>query len=341
MSSVDLFETSDRQTFMHVSSRVEKLRKKSLKAEETLSSERAQLLTDFYIHGAGLVSVPVFRALAFQYILEHKSISIPEGELIVGEKGPKQKYAPTFPELCCHSLEDLDVLNDREKISFKVNPETRALYETAIIPFWKGKTMREVIFEEMTDEWKDAYHAGIFTEFMEQRSPGHTVLDDKIYKKGMLDFRAEIEARIAGLDYLNDLHAYEKQEELHAMQDLLKEKMKDEVNRDPFFKTSSLKDLMVHIDRFILAIDLLDKFSEQKYLSLHEHNIRVCRQYMIEIAFSVISQLEKDEFHTHNFNVAWFLLDLEKFISKRKLKEMRELNIQKGGDYLYWENIKA
>ena len=55
--------------------------------------------------------------------------------------------------------------------------------------------MRDLLFAEMTDEWKAAYEAGLFTEFMEQRAPGHTVLDDKIYHKGMLDFIAEIEER--------------------------------------------------------------------------------------------------------------------------------------------------
>jgi formate C-acetyltransferase len=77
--------------------------------------------------------------------------------------------------------------------------------------------MRELIFQEMTDEWHAAYEAGIFTEFMEQRSPGHTVLDDKIYHKGMLDFEADIQQSLEGLDYLNDPEAYDKQEELKAM----------------------------------------------------------------------------------------------------------------------------
>jgi hypothetical protein len=44
----------------------------------------------------------------------------------------------------------------------------------------------------MSEDWKMAYEAGIFTEFLEQRAPGHTVLDDKIYSKGMLDFKKEI-----------------------------------------------------------------------------------------------------------------------------------------------------
>jgi formate C-acetyltransferase len=202
---------------MSMTERVEKLRQQSLEADETLSSERAELLTEFYEQEIGLVSTPVYRALAFKYLLEHKSICIHDGELIVGEKGPEIKNAPTFPELCCHSLKDLDVLNSREKTSFKVSPETRDLYEKMIIPFWKGKSMRELIFNEMTEEWKAAYHAGVFTEFMEQRAPGHTVLDDKIYAKGMLDIQAKIDEKLEGLDYLVDPQAYEKQEELRAM----------------------------------------------------------------------------------------------------------------------------
>ncbi len=69
----------------------------------------------------------------------------------------------------------------------------------------------------MTPEWKDCYTAGIFTEFMEQRAPGHTVADDKIYHKGFSDFIQDIEKNIQNLDYLNDPEAYDKQEELKAM----------------------------------------------------------------------------------------------------------------------------
>jgi len=163
------------------------------------------------------VSAPVRRALAFRYLMEHKAICINAGELIVGEKGPAPKATPTYPELCCHSLEDLDILNSREKIPFVVSPQARQVYEETIIPSWRGKTMRELIFQEMTEEWKAAYEAGIFTEFMEQRSPGHTVLDDKIYHKGLLDFKQDIQQSLHNLDYLNDPAAYDKQEQLKAM----------------------------------------------------------------------------------------------------------------------------
>jgi formate C-acetyltransferase len=202
---------------MSVTPRVAKLRRESLDAIPTISSERARLMTDFYRENWGKYSTPVFRALSFAYLTEHKAVCIQPGELIIGEKGPAAKATPTYPELCCHSLSDLEILDSREKTPFKVSAEDRQLYADAIIPFWQGRTMREHIFSQMTQEWLDAYDAGIFTEFMEQRSPGHTVLDDKIYHKGMLDFQKDIDAALEKLDFLHDPDAYHRQEELKAM----------------------------------------------------------------------------------------------------------------------------
>jgi len=197
--------------------RVRRLRQISLDTIESISIERAELLTEFYRQDLGLMSIPVQRAMAFAYLLEHKHIDIYAGELIVGEKGDKPKAAPTYPELCCHTLEDFDILDTRPLTSFKVSPDARKVQEEVIIPFWQGKSVGDLVIDEMTQEWKDAFDAGIFTEFMTQRAPGHTVLDDKIYHNGMLDFQARIDASLAKLDYLNDPDAYDKQEELKAM----------------------------------------------------------------------------------------------------------------------------
>jgi len=77
--------------------------------------------------------------------------------------------------------------------------------------------MRDRIFREMTQEWKDAYEAGIFTEFMEQRAPGHTVLGDIIYKKGLLGLRRDAELALTKLDLAGDPDAPAKRDELIAM----------------------------------------------------------------------------------------------------------------------------
>jgi formate C-acetyltransferase len=199
-----------------VNERVRKPRQASLDAQPWLSRERAELMTEFYRHSRE-TSAPVRRALAFKYLMENKTIYIGDGELIVGERGPAPKGTPTYPELCCHSLQDLQILNDRKKISFAVDDQTRRAYEDRIIPFWQGRSIRDILFAEMSGEWKKAYEAGVYTEFMEQRAPGHTVADDKIYRKGFLDFKADIERSLQSLDYHNDPEAHNKQKELEAM----------------------------------------------------------------------------------------------------------------------------
>jgi pyruvate formate-lyase/glycerol dehydratase family glycyl radical enzyme len=204
---------------MAMSERVARLRQESLEAVPTISTERAELITEFYQQsmGPGMMSAPMRRALAFQHLLAHKAICINEGELIVGERGPAPKATPTCPELCCHSLQDLDILDSRPKIPYRVSPQARQVYQDTIIPFWQGRSMRDLIFAEMTAEWQMAYEAGVYTEFMEQRSPGHTVLDGKIYRRGFLDLKADIQRSLDNLDYLTDPEAYDKGEELRAM----------------------------------------------------------------------------------------------------------------------------
>ncbi len=200
-----------------MNNRVKKLRQQSLDALPAIDSERAELITEFYRQNQGLESIPVQRAKAFAYLLEHKTILINEGELIVGERGIAPKSTSTYPEICCHTLEDLQTLDTRPKTSYNVAPSVIESYRERIIPYWRGRDIRERIFAEMTPAWHDAFSAGIFTEFMEQRAPGHTVLDGKIYAKGMLGFKRDIELARRSLDFLRDPNAYAKEQELKAM----------------------------------------------------------------------------------------------------------------------------
>ncbi len=201
-----------------MNARIKKLRAKSLKAINKLSAERALLITEFYKSNVAYeVSTPVRRALSFEYIMKNKKLYIGEDELIVGERGPAPKETPTYPEVSLHSIQDLEILDSRPKVSFKVDDETKKIYQEIIIPYWKGKNNRDKIMRAMTPEWIAAYKAGVFTEFQEQRAPGHTVAGDKIYRKGMKDIVKDIDESIARLDFFNDPQAYDKQQELEAM----------------------------------------------------------------------------------------------------------------------------
>ena len=198
--------------------RIRELRTRSLEARPTISAERARLLTEFYRRPGTDALPPALRhALAFKHVMENKAVVIGDGELIVGERGPAPKATPTYPEICVHSIRDLRYLHDRKKTAFASDEETRRVYAEEIIPFWTGRSQRERIFAEMAPEWLEAYEAGVFTEFMEQRAPGHTVLDGKIYRKGLNGFKADIAAALAALDFAADPEAAGKRDELEAM----------------------------------------------------------------------------------------------------------------------------
>ncbi|HKJ28937.1 MAG TPA: pyruvate formate lyase family protein, partial [Desulfuromonadales bacterium] len=196
--------------------RIQRLRKLSVETEPSLSIERALHETAFYKENYGKLSTPMLRALNFLDHCRKKTLYLGEEELIVAERGPQPKAVPTFPELTCHSVEDFHVLNTRDQQRYTISDEDVETYAREVIPYWQGKTIRERIFSHVPDEWRAAYEAGLFTEFMEQRAPGHTALDGQIYVKGMLDYKRQIAVEIAGLDYLNDPEATDKFEELKA-----------------------------------------------------------------------------------------------------------------------------
>lgn len=190
----------------------------SVETKPYISVERAELVTDFYQSGVPMqVSAPVARAMALKHIMENKAICVNEGELIVGERGPAPKATPTYPELCCHTLEDFEIMGKRCRTPYQVDDKVKKIYKEKIIPFWQGKTIREKVFASMTQEWLMAFEAGVYTEFMEQRAPGHAILDDKIYHRGLLDFQDDIAESLRRLDYLNDPEAWAKEQELKAM----------------------------------------------------------------------------------------------------------------------------
>src|SRR5210317_327725 len=153
-------ETKTTHVHQTMTQRVATLRQLSVDTKPYISSERAELLTDFYESDVPLrESVPVTRALAFKYLVEHKTIVIGDGELIVGERGPSPRATPTYPEQCCHTLEDFEAVHNRDRTRFDVAEDVRKVYSETVIPFWQGRTMRERVFEAMTEPWHTAFEA--------------------------------------------------------------------------------------------------------------------------------------------------------------------------------------
>ena len=200
-----------------MNARIKRLHQQSIDTPTTLTIERALIETAFYKENYGTMPNCVLRARNFYEICKKKTIYIGPDELIVGERGPVPKAVPTFPELTCHSVEDLHTLDTRELQPYHISQADIDTYEREVIPYWQGRTQRERIFGHVSKEWEEAYHAGVFTEFMEQRAGGHTAMDGKMYRRGLLDCKQQIADTIASLDYINDPEATDKEQELEAM----------------------------------------------------------------------------------------------------------------------------
>lgn len=197
--------------------RIQKLRELSVTTPVHIDLERAKIETDFYKENDGKYSIPVMRAMVLKEYFSKKTLYLGDGELIIGEKGRDPQASPTFPELCCHSVEDMVVMSERKLVSFHTTDEDRKLQAEEIIPYWTGRSMREKILARMTPEWHECYSAGMFTEFMEQRGPGHTCGGEQVFTTGYMDYKEKIKKTMDGLDYINDPDAVNKCEELKAM----------------------------------------------------------------------------------------------------------------------------
>ena len=197
--------------------RTKRLRELSETTHPSITLERALIETDVYRRYEGRVPAPVLRGLFFRELMSRRTLYLGDDELIVGEKGVGPQSAPTFPELCCHSLEDFDNMNDRERVSFSVTDEQRRIQRDVIIPFWKERASMTKMMRMLPEAWHLLFDGGMYTEFMAQRGPGHTVADGKIYHAGYQDFIDRIDAELAAIDYNDDMEAEHHEAELRGM----------------------------------------------------------------------------------------------------------------------------
>ncbi|MBQ3429020.1 MAG: glycyl radical protein [Mogibacterium sp.] len=200
-----------------MNARIKALRKVSMETQPHIDLERAKIETEVYKQWEDKVSLPVLRAMVLKEYFSKKTLYLGEGELIVGEKGKDPQSSPTFPELTCHTLDDMHIMNDRAVVNYSVTEQDLKDQEEIIIPFWRGKSMRDKILAGMTEEWMECYAAGMFTEFMEQRGPGHTCGGKNVFTKGYAEYKTEIHKAIDDLDFMNDVDAVTKKDELEAM----------------------------------------------------------------------------------------------------------------------------
>ena len=135
--------------------RIEILKKRMLEAPRYASIEQARIITRVYKENEEL-STPKKRALSLAAALRELEIGVEPEELIVGNRTKGVRYGVVFPESGCSWIDrEFETLPTRDQDKFLVRDEDIKEFRETIYPYWKGRSMEDVIrhnYGEKIDE---------------------------------------------------------------------------------------------------------------------------------------------------------------------------------------------
>lgn len=128
-----------------MSQRIQILKDKMLSAPRYASIEQARIITRVYQENEHL-SIPKKRALSLKAAMEELEIGFEKEELIVGNRTKGVRYGVVFPESGCSWVNnEFETLPTRPQDQFHVKEEDIQEFREKIYPYWKGKSMEDVI----------------------------------------------------------------------------------------------------------------------------------------------------------------------------------------------------
>jgi pyruvate formate-lyase/glycerol dehydratase family glycyl radical enzyme len=197
-----MIATEKNQQTRALSNRVKRLREECVLREPQICAERAVLVTEAYRENENK-QINIKRALVVAQVLDRMSIYIQEGELIVGNHSSSPKAAPVFPEFDIHYEEELDEFEKRSGDRFLVSQETKAALRE-IIPYWKGRTIKERLLSMCPDEVLRGGPDGVGgfdNQWAQENGDGHLAVDyPKLLRAGLRGLIQEVQAKLAALD---------------------------------------------------------------------------------------------------------------------------------------------
>lgn len=202
-------------------SRVARLRENYFTYRPAICLERALAYTRSYQETEGLPSV-VRRALALKRACAEKSVTIKDGELLVGMPAFQPRGAVFCPEVAWRWLEqELDTISTREQDPYLITEEQKEILRKEIFPYWRGRSMEEYYLANLPqDTRRIAVQTGIIdVELKSQNgagefSPGYGNI---LLKKGFAGIAQAAKERLAELDPAHP-DSYDKSRFLEALQ---------------------------------------------------------------------------------------------------------------------------
>lgn len=116
------------------------------------SIEQALIITDIYKKNEGQPRI-IQRAKSLKAALEQIEISAEPEELIVGNRTAGVRYGVVFPESGSTWVDkEFETLPTRPQDRFNVHPEDIDTFRKVIKPYWKGKSLEDILAERYGNE---------------------------------------------------------------------------------------------------------------------------------------------------------------------------------------------
>lgn len=137
---------------LYQTSRVSYLKDKMLSEPRYASIEQALIITDTYKKNEGQPRI-IQRAKSLKAALEQIEISAEPEELIVGNRTAGVRYGVVFPESGSTWVDkEFETLPTRPQDRFNVHPEDIDIFRKVIKPYWKGKSLEDILAERYGKE---------------------------------------------------------------------------------------------------------------------------------------------------------------------------------------------
>ena len=135
--------------------RVKNIRERILSEPRYASIEQAMIITDTYKKNENQPRI-IQRALALKASLEQIKITVHPDELIVGNRTAGVRAGVVFPEAGSSWVDrEFETLPTRPQDKFNVHEEDIETFRKEIYPYWKGKSLEDVLDERYGKEIKE------------------------------------------------------------------------------------------------------------------------------------------------------------------------------------------
>lgn len=132
--------------------RIEVLKTRMLEQSRYVSIEQALIITKTYQEHE-TDSKQVKRAWSLYNALTQIEIGIEPEELIVGNRTKGVRYGVVFPESGISWVDrEFETIPTRPQDKFLVHPEDIETFRKVIVPYWKGKSLEDIVHQRIGDE---------------------------------------------------------------------------------------------------------------------------------------------------------------------------------------------